>query len=281
MIFEKFVDEINKILPFAAGTENDKLGIQIKSLKSNINKLLVIYEFTEETLDEIRHIKPDCVIAFHPLIYFPLTSINNDDRVGKLVLELAKVDVSLIVCHTNFDSYRFGPSWLFANKIELNVEDFLVPNQKYLDFGIGVLGSFQNHISIEELLDKIYRITYSPLRWCKGRIDNITTVAIIAGSGMSYANIAYQRKVDAFITADISYHNFHKFNGKMILIDPGHWEMEYPVAFGLGKLLGEHFNKFGISVYISKAYTNPINYYPNSNLQRKQIELLLHIQEKL
>lgn len=277
MTFEKFVDEINKIIPFDAGTENDKLGIQIKSTNVNINKILVIYELTKETLDEIKQLKPDCVIAFHPLIYSPLTLINNDDRVGELILELAKLDVSLIVCHTNFDSYRFGTSWLFANKIGLNIEDFLIPNQKYSDFGIGVIGSYQNHLSIEEFLAKIYEVTFSPLRWCKGKTNNITTVAIVAGNGMSYADVAYQRRADAFISADISYHNFHKFNGKMMLIDPGHWEMEYPVASGMGKLFSEHFNKFGIFVYFSKVYTNPINYYPNTDLQKKQIEKLLHM----
>ncbi|MGQ9818307.1 MAG: Nif3-like dinuclear metal center hexameric protein [Candidatus Kapaibacteriales bacterium] len=281
MIFEKLVDEINKLLPFDAGTENDKLGIQIKSQKTNLKSLLVIYELTKETLEEIKELKPDCIISFHPLIYAPLSSIEYDERVGALVLELAKLDISFVVCHTNFDSYKFGPSWLFANQIGLNVEEFLIPHQKYLDFGIGVYGSFQNPLLFENLLDKIYRTTYSPLRWCKGKAENITTLAIVAGSGMHYANIAYQRGADAFVSADISYHNFHKFNGKMMLIDPGHWEMEYPVPFGLGKLLTEHFNKFGVTVYISKAYTNPVNYYPSSNLQMKQIEIMSQIQEKL
>lgn len=281
MVFETFIAEINKLLPFDAGIEHDKLGIQIKSSKREITKLLVTYEVTNETLNEIILVQPDCVISFHPLIYSPLTFINTEERVGKLIREFALLDVSLIICHTNFDAYKFGTSWLFANKIGLSVEGFLDPNPRYPDFGMGVLGSFPESISIDEFLGKIFEVTNSPIRWCSGRNEQISKVAIVGGSGISYADIAYTKESDAFITSDVSYHNFHKFNGKMMLVDPGHWEMEYHVVQGLGQMLNHHFKEFGIVVYISTAYSNPINYYPNNEFNQKQKEMLSYILEKL
>lgn len=281
MELETFIKELDKLIPFETALETDKLGLQIKSTRKEITKILVTYEVTEETILEIEQIKPECILAFHPLIYAPLTTINTDERVGKIVWELAKLDTSLVICHTNFDAYKFGTSWLFAHKIGLNIEDFLSPNLKYPNFGIGVIGKFEPSISVTEFLDRIFRITNSPIRWNRGKKEFITKVGILGGSGVAFADIAYDKSMDAYITSDISYHNFHKFNGKMMLVDPGHWELEYMVAFGLGRLLHHHFNSYGISIYVSKVYSNPIKYFPNIDLNQKQKEMLSFIQENL
>lgn len=273
MTIEEFVDKIQIILPFEAGFEDDRLGIQVRIDGQKVERVLICYELTQEVIKEAKEKQADLIVSFHPLIYYPLLKIESSERVGFLVQELIRNSISLIVCHTNFDAYRKGTSWIFGSKIGLKINDFLEKNSKIENFGFGVVGEYNPSIEKVDFLSRIAQITFSPLRWCEGRVERIKKVAIVAGSGMSFAELAFQRNVDAFITADISYHNFHKYNGKMMLVDPGHWEMEYFVGESMKTLFEKAFNS-ELLFFVSTTYTNPIKYFADKNyneLQKKEL----------
>ncbi len=275
MEIEEFVERINQFIPFQVGFEEDKLGIQIHTNRANIEKVLIAYEVTLDVVTEAIQLDANLIVSFHPLIYNPLETIIADNRVGIIVSELIRNSISLVVCHTNFDAFKGGTSWLFAERLGLANLDFLVPNDKYPGFGFGVIGNFESPINELEMLEKVQELTYSPLRWCKGRTDELRKVAIVGGSGMSFAKNAFDSKSDVFITADIKYHSFHEYNGRMMLIDPGHWEMEYLVPWGLRNLFLEIF-KQEVKIFVSNVYTNPIKYFLKGNVIETQRMLVLN-----
>ncbi len=279
MIIGEIVERIQKFLPFETGLDNDRIGIQLQSRNVEIKRLLVAYEITPEVIEEAKGKKSNCIVSFHPLIYNPVEAIFETERVGNLLSQLIRNDISLIVCHTNFDAYEYGTSWLFANAIGLEYIDFLDPNPQFEKFGMGVYGKFKKQISVEEFLTIVQNTTQSPLRWCKGRFDYVQSVGILAGSGISYSEKAFEKGVDAFITADVSYHYFHKYDGKLMIVDPGHWEMEYFVPFGLSKLFMQIFDSAEIEIVASSVYTNPINYWSQEDFNRKQKVLINNMWE--
>jgi dinuclear metal center YbgI/SA1388 family protein len=273
MEVEEFVDIVKRYLPFEVGFENDKIGIQISSSRNRIQKILITYEITPQVVDEAIQKDADLIVSFHPLIYFPLNSILYTDRVGQIVQQLIKASISVVVLHTNFDAFRGGTSWLFAERLNIGNLDFLVPNKEYPNFGFGVVGEYEEPLKYVEFLGRIQNITYSPLRWCEGKTKFVKKVAIVGGSGMNFAPNAYLHNADAFITADIKYHSFHEYKGKMMLVDPGHWEMEYLVPDGLKNLLTSIF-KEELSLFVSTIYTNPVNYYAGEEFNELQKKLL-------
>jgi len=273
MEVEEFVDIVKRYLPFEVGFENDKIGIQISSSRNRIQKILITYEITQQVVDEAIQKDADLIVSFHPLIYFPLNSILYSDRVGQIVQQLIKASISVVVLHTNFDAFRGGTSWLFAERLNIGNLDFLVPNKEYPNFGFGVVGEYEEPLKYIEFLERIQNITYSPLRWCEGKTKFVKKVAIVGGSGMNFAPNAYLNNADAFITADIKYHSFHEYKGKMMLVDPGHWEMEYLVPQGLKNLLKSIF-KEELSLFVSMIYTNPVNYYAGEEFNELQKKLL-------
>jgi len=59
---------------------------------------------------------------------------------------------------------------------------------------------------------------------------------MVGGAGMDHYNDALASGADAFITADIRYHDFHRADhDKILLIDAGHAETERFVALGMVK----------------------------------------------
>lgn len=275
MEIEEFIERISKYIPFEFGLEGDKLGIQVRSNRNNIKRVLITYEIIPEVVEEARNLDVELIVTFHPLIYHPLSKILYNDRIGFLLFELIKNSISVVVCHTNFDAYKGGTSWIFAEKLGLKNIEFLVKSEKNPNFGFGIIGNLESPISDEELLMKVQSITFSPLRWCRGKTNSVRKVALVGGSGINFAQAAYENDVDVFITADVKYHNFHQFIGRMMIVDPGHWEMEYLVPQGL-KNLFENIFKNEIRFFVSNIYTNPISYFVEGNFNEKQKRYLLN-----
>jgi len=254
--------------------QGDKIGLQVQSGREEINKILIALELNNEVIKEAKESGADCIITFHPLIYNPITQILESDRVGNICSELIRNSICMVSIHTNFDAFSKGTSEILANKLGLDIKGFLEPDENYLNAGMGVIAESEKELSANELLDKVLNVCNSPIRFSPpGNSIKINRIAIVGGSGMSFIERVKNSGVQAFITADITYHRFHDVNGRIMLIDPGHYEMEQFVPDGIGGLLSEKTDDLLIEV--SGVLTNPIRYYPDTekylSLQKKYL----------
>lgn len=268
MNLSEFQKQLNSILPIETAMEGDKVGLQLQTGKTEIEKILVAYELNDEVIDEAVESNSDCIVCFHPLIYRPLQTIFDDERVGHLCIRLIQNNIALISVHTCFDVYENGTSRLLSDFLGLKFISTLIPDKKYPEKGMGVIAEYDKPYSMNEFLEKINQICCSPIRYCTGRTNQIRRVAIVGGSGSSFIDQALMANVDAFITADLTYHMFHACNNKIMLVDPGHYEMEQFIANALSKLLKNEFTN--LDIMASSAYTNPVNYFPAEDYQAKQ-----------
>jgi dinuclear metal center YbgI/SA1388 family protein len=266
MHIKKLLEIIDGTLPAIAAVEGDRIGLQIHTGKEDARIVLVTYELNEDVIAEAVKLKCDCIISFHPLIYSPLLEINNSDRVGRLSVEIIRNSISLIIIHSNFDTYSEGTSAIFAKKLGLKVQDVLVPNEHLDKYGMGVIATPEEPLQPMQLVELVSEVCGSPARFCYGSGKPIEKIAIVGGSGSSYLQNALDSCCDVFITADISYHKFHQVDSSMMLIDPGHYEMEQFVSSKLASLIKElDVNSEIESVYVSGIHTNPVRYYPGTS----------------
>ena len=61
---------------------------------------------------------------------------------------------------------------------------------------------------------------------------------------------------DAFVTSDVRYHAFQDADGKIALLDAGHFETETPVVPALVKNLREEFKKHHMKLNVDAAATS-------------------------
>jgi len=66
-------------------------------------------------------------------------------------------------------------------------------------------------------------------------------------------------QVDCFITADVKYHQFHEAKGNVMLIDPGHAEMEQFVVEGMSTIL-QNDECLQMQFIMSDVLTSPIQH---------------------
>lgn len=262
MELELLMNEINATFPVETAMPNDRIGLQIQTENNTVNGLLITLEVTDKVIEECIKNNFNTILTFHPLIYQKLEKISLTDRVGKLCSQLIKNSINLISIHTTFDTYQNGTSKILADKLGLKTIDFLVPDKINDKCGMGIIAAPNEKITAIELIEKVYTVCNSPIRYSDTEHSkNINKIAIVGGSGTSFLQNVLDAKCDAFITADATYHQFHTVKDKLLLIDVGHYEMEQFVPQGIANALGNFLTKNNIKYKITTVLTNPISHY--------------------
>jgi len=265
MQLDHLIELIHAALPLETAMKGDKLGLQVQSNRNEISSIMTTLEVTDEVITEAQNNGCDCIVTFHPLIFSGLFSLQENDRVGRLCSKLIRSGIALIVAHTNFDAFPKGTSALLTSELGLKIDRILIPDERHKGRGIGVVASLAVASDCETLLSNIRRVCGSSLRYSEGKVSEIKHIAIVGGSGSSFIEEAINSGADCFITADVKYHTFHRAKGEIMLIDPGHYEMERFVPQGLASLLNEITSGYTLGktprIICSEINTNPVQYF--------------------
>jgi len=148
---------------------------------------------------------------------------------------------------------------------EVAYDIFPLKNEN-VNYGIGAIGELKDTMDTNDFLNFVSsELKTSILRYAKSNKKKIKSVAVCGGSCGDLVDEVIKQNADAFVTADLRYHTFQDAEGKILLIDAGHYETEKPVLdeikSRLEKLLIENKK---IKVLKFKGSTNPIVFYNKS-----------------
>jgi dinuclear metal center YbgI/SA1388 family protein len=128
------------------------------------------------------------------------------------------------------------------------------------NFGMGVIGYYpEEGIAMEEFLHLVCRALDVPSVRYSGGTERIRKVAVCGGAGVYLKKAAMRAGADAFVTADIKYHDYFTEKKNFLLVDAGHYESEFPVVEAIRKELSEAFEH--IAVDATENVTNPMKVY--------------------
>lgn len=131
---------------------------------------------------------------------------------------------------------------------------------KNQQIGSGMIGNLPNAINEKQFLELV-KNTFGVdcIKHTKLKGKSIQKVAVCGGSCSFMISKAISKNADAFITADVKYHEFFDVENKLLLLDIGHYESEQYTKDIFYNILTEKFSTFAVN--LSKINTNPINYY--------------------
>ena len=165
-------------------------------------------------------------------------------------------------------------SLIFEKNIEQRVMNALFKTHSYEEvayevvtlensnqnIGMGMTGEFKSEIDEDDFLSILKAIFGSKCIRHSSLINKrIKKVAVLGGSGSFAIQQAISTGADAFVTSDLKYHDFYKAEGKILLVDIGHYESEQYTK----NLLVTHLTKkiTNFAIILSKINTNPIKYF--------------------
>ncbi len=135
--------------------------------------------------------------------------------------------------------------------------------------GMGVVGFYRDKgLTQDEFLNLISKALNVEAVRFSGSVDRIKKVAVCGGAGVSLAGTAIAQGAQAFVTADIKYHDYFTDTENFLLVDVGHYESEVPMVGALQQELSEAFEQ--VEVLETQAITNPMQVFIPDQKQNPQ-----------
>ena len=157
---------------------------------------------------------------------------------------------------------------LFSNHVyeEVAYEIYQLQN-KYQTIGLGRVGELENALSETEFLQLVKEKMH-----CEGIRHSVFTgksikkVAVLGGSGSFAIKNAINSGADAYLTADLKYHQFYEAENQLLLADIGHFESERYTKNHIVDFLKEKITNFAPNsllsgIILSEENTNPVKYF--------------------
>jgi dinuclear metal center YbgI/SA1388 family protein len=130
----------------------------------------------------------------------------------------------------------------------------------YNDAGPGIIGTLPVDMKQKEFLLFVKeQLGILCIRHTGCNLPTLNKIALCGGAGSFLIRDAMAQNADAFLTADLKYHDFFETDGKLMLADIGHFESEQFAIDLLYEFVLKNFSTFAILK--TKVITNPINYF--------------------
>lgn len=138
--------------------------------------------------------------------------------------------------------------------------DVLALSNTYPAIGSGVLGELPEPLEEQEFLRKVKSVFGVPvIRHTAFSGQAVKRVAVCGGAGSFLISKALASGADAYLTADMKYHEFFDANGRLLIADIGHYESEQFTIGLLEEVLAKKFPTF--AVLKTEVETNPVRYF--------------------
>ncbi|PKQ43932.1 Nif3-like dinuclear metal center hexameric protein [Confluentibacter flavum] len=162
----------------------------------------------------------------------------------------------------------------FAKHLESNILQTLFKTHSYEEvayeittlenknqhIGLGMIGNLKEAMKPKDFLTHVKtKMNTQLIRHSQFLNKNIKKVAVLGGSGSFAIEAAKSADADAFVTADLKYHDFFTAENSLLLVDIGHYESEQFTKNILVAYLTKKITNF--AVVLSKTITNPVKYF--------------------
>ena len=199
---------------------------------AEISRALVALDVTEEIVDYAIERGFDLIVSHHPLIFKPLSSVNEENHIARKLIKLLCSGISVFSFHTRADKVRGGVNDILARLLGLSdIEPFG-------DDCLGRIGHLESETSLEEFAARLKTALGIDKVLAADGYNPVYTVALVGGDGKGYIDEAIDIGADTYVSGRIGYNAMEEAGEKRInLIEAGHYATEFPVTSFFANLI--------------------------------------------
>lgn len=264
----ELLEALNKWAPFSTQLSYDNSGLLVGEQDASFSKILVALDITDEVVDEAIGKGADLILTHHPLIFKKLASIDTSTQQGRVIKKLLVHDIQYIAAHTNIDAAMHGVSFKLGEVLGLEslqiMDQDMAATEKYgKPIGFGVVGELAKPMTKSDFLDHLcVSLATKAIRYSGSRTQRIRRIAVCGGTAVSMLPAALKQGVDAYVTADIKYHEYFHDQNDFLLVDVGHYESEQMINEGFIEYLRPLFPQ--AAWLQTRTHTNPMRLFVSS-----------------
>ncbi len=264
------VNALERFAPLPLQEDYDNAGLQIGLTEAEISGALLCLDVTEEVLDEALQKGCNLIVSHHPLIFHRLRRIAGEDMVQRVVAKAILNRVAIVSMHTNMDAAQSGVNFKIAEKMGLQGVHFIGKTRKAntsaeqgtnatVIGGEGVMGCWNESMAADDFM-KMLKNTFGVECVMANQLLRrpISKVALCGGAGAFMLDEAITQGADAFVTGEMSYHQYFGHEQEIQIAVIGHYQSEQFTTEIFKTIIQEQCK--GVKCEISTIDTNPIIY---------------------
>ncbi len=260
------IDVMELIAPSRLAEKWDNVGLQVGKSDWPVKRLRVALDPLPDIVNTACHDNIDLLITHHPLIFKPLSIIDFDTPVGRIIRMAAKQRLAVFAAHTNLDSAKDGLNDLLARRIGLKhlsvFVDFSQPslqsNQTLArDEGLGRIGTIDTGMELADLSAEIKtKLNLEYVKYAGNPHLMVNKIAVCTGSGSGLMSQFLESDAQVFISGDLRYHDARDAEANQRgLIDIGHFASEHLIVASLKKKLENIIASKGYDIGIDISFS--------------------------
>ena len=250
MTVKELYDKLSAVISEDLCEEWDNDGIMCcPDLSSEVSRVLVTLDVTEEIVDYAISRGFDLIVSHHPLIFRPVSKINEENHISRKLIKLISNGISVFSFHTRADKVKGGVNDILARIIGL------VDVSPFGEGGLGRIGTLPQETDLDVFADGVKRALSSDCVKIADAYNPVKRVALVGGDGKDYVNAALDMGADTYLSGRISYNIMEEATDMGInLIEAGHYFTEFPVTGFFASLV----SGFDANVTVEIADSNMI-----------------------
>lgn len=242
-----FLEVLEGFAPSFLKIKGDNVGLLVGDPAREVSRVMLTLDITPAVAQAAAEAGINLIVAHHPVIFQPLSSVTPADYNGAAVMTLVENRIAAICMHTNLDAATGGVNDTLARVLDLqNIE--LVE-----DGGAGLL---RRGLLPKEMAPDVFAAYVGAKLHCRGvryvagsRPVRMVTVCGGAGGSHDDAMFALASGCDAYVTAEVKYPVTLALSfAGLTVIDAGHFHTENPVLESLRHLLARQFPEVAFSI---------------------------------
>ena len=103
LTIQNLLDELNRHFPWNRVEKWDTVGLHIGDKNAPVESVFVCYEISEAALDAAAAANAGAIVAYHPLLFRPLASLDFSDATARLAARIVRENRALICVHSALD----------------------------------------------------------------------------------------------------------------------------------------------------------------------------------
>ncbi len=242
----------------------DNSGMQVGSSDWAVNTIWVALDATLPVVEDACKKGASLLITHHPLIFKPISCLNMDTPLGRMIDMAIRNRLAIYSAHTNLDKAIGGVNDVLAATIGLENQkplEYSYPVDSDQNKGFGRVGQLSGKPTLEALAEKLKQVLgLNSLKFAGRRDLCVEKAAVCSGSGSSFLRDFLSSDAQVYISGDLKYHDARIIEeADRGLIDIGHYGSEKVIVKALADYLRAELAKsgHGIGIDIYKNEKDP------------------------
>ena len=261
--------KINDVILFLDSTfhpeyqeDYDNAGFLVGVGGEEYKGALVALDLTPAVVDEARRLGLNLIVTHHPLIFGGIKCVTDRSETGRMVIDMLRAGISAYAAHTNLDNMPDGVNGALCSHLGLSDCRILKPFAGDANLGAGMVGELPEAMDAGLFLQRVKQVLGLPtVRYSGGSAygkNAVKKVAVCGGAGSFLIGDAMEAGADVYLTGDLKYHDFQRPEGRMLLVDIGHYESEQFAKEIIYRAISEKFCNFACR--ISECQQSVVHY---------------------